>query len=277
MSDRSNINTTVEIGKEAARLWNLSIERGDQGDANAIVALVHAQRFVTFTATVERKNGSEPIMEDFDFSVVDCANPYHNNDGSKDVRKMAARTAALALRLFGISELSNAIKTRLARCIKSAVYLINSLASLGDDELLESVRVQAGKLVIPYGLVSDEPKEDASAKEKLAYAKLADMPISLDGKDGMSLAQLGKRANPPKANRAAGEQKDKGASFGASIDFVTAVVRQWNQPDAETDSAPNRELEQKLFALSQEIAAYFVANPVAEDELRSEEPEAAAA
>lgn len=252
----------IALGTEAARRWTLSTTHGEAGDSNAIVALVHAQRVIDFTATVERKKEEE--TESFEFDVLSFRDPYWNNDGSKDTRKMAARTSALALRLFGIDELTNAHKTRLSRCVKSAIYLLDSLSALEDDKLFEAVTLKGGKLVAPYGLVKPEPKEDASDNEKAIFEVMKEKPLTLDGKDDASLAQLSRRANPPSANRAAGEAKDKGASFASSVDYVTAIVRQWNNPEGETDSAPNKELEAKLFALSQEIAAYFVANPVEE-------------
>lgn len=263
-NNRDNAASIINIGKEAARRWGLSDSHKAAGDANAIVALVQASRIVTFSATVERKK--EETSETFDFDIVDLPNPYFNSDGSKDTRKMAARTAALAERLFGITELTNANKTALARCIKSAVYLINALADMTDEQLADAVTMKGDKLVAPYGLVKEAPKEDASDNEKAIFEVMQAKPLVLDGKDGASLAELGRRAAPPKANRAAGEAKDKGASLVASVDFVSAVVAQWNNPDGETDNAPSKELEAKLFALSQQIASYFIANPMSEEE-----------
>lgn len=262
----TNAIAAFDLGKEAARRWGLSVQHGEGGDANAIVALVHAQRLLTFTATVERKK--EDTAESFDFDILSLPEPYWNADGSKDTRKMAARTAALAKRLFGIDELSNAIKTRLARCIKVAVYLINSLSHLSDDELINTVTIDKGKLSVPYGLVTNEPAEDASAKEKAVYQAMRDDPVALDGKDGLSLAELGKRANPPKASRAAASgNSDNGASFVASLDFVTAIVTQQLNEDAdESDIALNSDVRRKLFSLSQQIAAYFAADPLEEEE-----------
>lgn len=273
----NNINTnvadTLTIGKEAARFWGLSVKHGESGDANAIVALVHAQRFVTFTATVERKK--EETDETFDFDVLSLVDSYWNNDGSKDIRKMSARTATLAKRLFGIEELNNAIKTRLARCIRVAVYLLNSLSALTDEQLVEAVRLEKGKLVVPYGLVAPEPGEDASAKEKAVYQSMRNESIALDGKEGMSIAELSRRANPPKSNRAASNDKTSGASFTASLDMVIAVVSQQLNEDApETDVGLSNELRRKLFALSQSIASYFQLDPLEDDEMQ---PEAVAA
>ena len=265
----NNTANVLNIGSEAARRWTLSSTHGEAGDANAIVALVYAERMLTFTATVERKK--EDTTEQFDFSVLDLATPLYNNDGSKDTRAMAARTLALSSRLFGIEELTNAIKTRLARSIKAAVYLINALKHLSDEELQEAVCIKGGKLVAPYGLVKPAPAEDASDNEKIIYEAMKDKPLSLDGKDGASLAELNKRAAPPKATRAAGENKSDGASFNASLAFVSAIVsQQINEEADETEIALSNEQRRALFALSQHIAAYFAADPIEEEELQSE-------
>lgn len=265
----TNINTNIaaalETGKEAARFWGLSVKHGESGDANAIVALVHADRMLTFTATVERKK--EDTSETFDFSVSDMAEPYWNADGSKDTRRMTARSASLALRLFGIDDLTNAIKTRLARCIKVAIYLINSCSTMSDDELINAVRLEKGKLCVPYGLVAVTPAEDASAKDVAVFNAMQHDSVALDGKDGLSIAELSKRANPPKAQRAASNDSTSGASFTASLDYVSAIVAQQLNEDApETDVALSTDTRRKLFALAQSIASYFAADPLEDEE-----------
>ena len=265
MTSISNTQETLALGKEAGRRWGLSAQHGDAGDANAIVALVHAERTMTFTATVERKK--DDTAETFDFSITDFANPYWNNDGSKDTRKMAARTACLAERLFGISDVTNAVKQRIARTLKCAIYLIGALRDMTDEELFDAVKLKGSNLVVPYQLVKPEPSEDASDNEKAFFAAMTGKPLVLDGKDKNSLAELSRRANPPKAERAAGENKDKGASFIASVDFVTAIVQQQlNEEAAESDIGLNSDARQKLFRLAQYISAYFAADPMDAEE-----------
>ena len=262
-----NTNTaeTFQLGKEAARRWNLSAEHGDAGDANAIVALVHAERVLSFDATVERKK--DDTAESFEFSILDFAEPYWNNDGSKDTRKMSARTAALAERLFGITELTNATKQRLARTIKCAIYLLRELAAMEDEELFAAVTLKGNKLVVPHQLVRNEPKEDASDNEKAIYEAMKGKPLVLDGKDKASLAELSRRANPPSDKRAAGDNKDKGASFAGSVDYVNAIVMQQLKENAdESEIGLNDELRRKLFALANNIAAYFAADPMEDEE-----------
>jgi hypothetical protein len=274
MTDNTNITNSAEtfqLGKEAARRWNLSAEHGDAGDANAIVALVHAQRVLTFNATVERKK--DDTAEQFEFDILSFSEPYWNNDGSKDTRKMAARTACLAERLFGITDITNATKQRIARTVKCAVYLLNACSKMTDEELFAAIALKGNKLVVPYDLVKAEPSEDASDNDKAFFAAMKGKPLVLDGKDKNSLAELSRRANPPSANRAAGEDKTKGASFTASLHYVTAIVQQQMNTEAdESDIALSSDARRELFKLSQYIAAYFAADPMEEDELS--EPEA---
>jgi hypothetical protein len=256
----------IEIGREAGRRWNLSASHGDAGDANAIVALVHAQRTMEFDATVERKK--DDTAEAFTFNVVDLATPYYNADGSKDTRKMAARTACLAERLFDIATLTNAIKQRIARAVKIAIYIINSTADMSDDVLFDSVKLKGSNLVVPHELVRAEPNETASDNERAFYEAMKGKALVLDGKDKASLAELSRRANPPKSDRAAGEQKDKGASFVSSVDYITAVVAQQLDNGAdESDIGLNNDARMKLFKLAQNIAAYFAADPLEETEV----------
>lgn len=275
-------NANVEaIGKEAARRWGLRDEHGSAGDANAICALVYADRTMTFTANVQRKDS----VETFDFDVKSLATPLFNNDGTKDTKAMSARTDALLLKLFGIEERTNAINTSLARCIKSAVYLIDAVADVELDALIGFkdadgkdvpgiVSMKAAKLVVPYGLVMKAPAEDASDNDKAVYEVMKEKPLVLDGKNGASLAELGKRANPPKAKRAAGDSdkgNDQGASFAGSLEFVRAIVQQNSNPDAdESEVALSDELRRNLFALAQDIAAYFAIDPLEDAEVEGE-------
>jgi hypothetical protein len=280
----TNASETFQLGKEAARRWNLSAEHGEAGDANAIVALVHAQRVLTFDATVERKK--DETAEAFDFDILSFANPYWNNDGTKDTRKMAARTAALASRLFGIEDVTNAVKQRLARTVKIAIYLLNELRGMSDKELLHgyqdengkdiapAVTLKGNKLVVPYHLVKAEPSEDASDNEKAFFEAMRGKPLVLDGKDKASIAELSRRANPPKAERAATSNKADGASFNGSLKFVRAIVaQQLNEQSEEADIALNSEQRRELFALAADIAAYFAADPLDETDIAPETDE----
>jgi hypothetical protein len=267
----TNASETFTIAKEAARRWNLSAEHGEAGDANAIVALVHAQRVLTFDATVERKK--DETAEAFDFDILSFAEPYWNNDGSKDTRKMAARTAALASRLFGIEDVTNAVKQRLARTVKIAIYLLNSLKDMSDEQLFAAVTLKGNKLVVPHQLVKAEPSEDASDNEKAFFEAMRGKPMVLDGKDKASIAELSRRANPPKAGRAATSNKADGASFNGSLKFFRAIVAQQLNTCEEADIGLNNEQRRELFALAADIAAYFAADPMDETDIAPETDE----
>lgn len=270
MTNNRNNSETFELAREAARRWRLAGEHGDAGDATAVVAMVHAQRTLTFDAIVERKG--EDTEERFEFDILSFSEPYWNSDGSKDTRKMQARTACLASRLFGIEELDNALKQRIARTVKIAIYLLNSCSDMSDEELFNAVELKAGKLVVPHHLVRPEPSETASDNERAVYEAMRGKPLVLDGKDKASLAELGRRANPPKADRAAGDSKDKGASFNASLRFVSAIVQQQlSEETGESDIGLNSEQRRELFKLAQSIAAYFAADPIEDEELPSKD------
>jgi hypothetical protein len=279
MTNISNTQETFQLGTEAARRWKLAGEHGDAGDANAIVALVHAQRVLNFDATVERK-GKDEHDEAFEFDILSFADPYFNNDGSRDTRKMASRTACLAERLFGITELTNAIKQRLARTIKCAIYILQQCADMTDEQLFERVTLKANKLVVPYELVKAEPVETASDNEKAFHAAMKGKPLVLDGRDKNSLAELSRRANPPKTPAAgANGSENKGASFVGSLKYVTAIVQQQlSESSDESEVGLNTDARRELFRLSQYIAAYFAADPLEEEEQPTvEQPEKKAA
>ncbi len=123
------------------------------------------------------------------------------------------------------------------------------------------------KLVVPFSAVHAEPSEDASDNAKAMHIAMSNVPTALDGKDKNSLAELGRRAKPPVAKRAASNDKNEGASLAASIDFVAAIVaQQLNEETPESDVALSSELRRKLFNLSSQIAAYFSADPMEESE-----------
>jgi hypothetical protein len=124
-------------------------------------------------------------------------------------------------------------------------------------------------LVVPEGAIFAEPAEDADDEVKSRYAKMIDEPRTLNGKDKASLAELGRRANPPKVERAAGGNGagEKGASFIGSLHFVRAIVQQNANPNAdESDIALSDDVRRELFALAQDIAAYFAIDPLESEE-----------
>jgi hypothetical protein len=273
-------NTLVaEIGLKAAAAWNVASKEGDGGDALATHALYIAARVASFDALVNRGSKSEPEIETVSFDLLTYDVDPFNADGSVDMKLKAARTAAVAQHVFGLDELDNAVKQRIGRASKMALYLARKYAHLDDEEYMLQVATRTVKvsratgsnmttcLVVPHEAIYSPPAEDADEEDKAYYERNRMAPKTLNGKDKASLAELGKRANPPKTTRAAGEAKDKGASLVASIDYVNAIVLQNANPDAdESDIALSNELRRKLFDLSQSIAAYFAADPLDESD-----------
>lgn len=291
MTEQNN-TLAIEIGRKASTAWNEASKYGDGGDAMATHALFIAYRTMTFNAQVNRGTKAEPEIEHVSFDLAEYDVDPHNNDGTVDTKLKAARTVAVAEQVFDLSDLDNASKQRISRASKMALYLARKYADDDDDTYFarvstRSVHVQRAKgksmttcLVVPEGAIYAEPAEDADDEVKRRYKKMVDEPRTLNGKDKASLAELSKRANPPKATRAAGDNKDKGATLVASIDFVTAIVMQNANPEAdESDVALSNEVRRKLFKLASEIANYFTLDPMEEDETNENEAseEAAAA
>lgn len=284
MTELSNSQLVSEIGRKAATAWNEAAKYGDGGDALATHALYIASRMVTFEALVNRGTKAEPEIETIAFDFLEYDVEPRNNDGTVDTKLKSARTAAIAEHVFGLVDLDNASKQRISRASKMALYLARKYADDDDETFLARVSTRqmqvqraGGKsmttcLVVPEGAIFAEPAEDADDEVKNRYKKMIDEPRTLNGKDKASLAELSRRANPPKATRAAGENKSSGASLEASIDFVTAIVLQNSNPDAdESDVALSPALRRKLFVLSQQIAAYFVSDPLEDEEMPVEE------
>jgi hypothetical protein len=282
----SNNANVSELGRKAAEQWTIAGSAGDGGDAIATHALYLAAFTMTFKAEVNRGSKAEPEIEVVEFELADVRNDPRNNDGTVDMKLKSARTVAIAETVFGISELDNAIKQRLGRAVKMALYLWDRYQKEEDFASLVSTRTvktrHGGRdkmttcLVVPNEAIYPEPAEDADEEDKARYQQLRRTPKTLNGKDKASLAELGKRANPPKAQRAAGENKtDKGATLLASIAFTRAIVQQNANSDAdESEVGLSETLRRELFALAQDIAAYFAVDPM-EDENEEEQKQAA--
>lgn len=269
MSVITNNEAAITFGKDAAKNWATAQSKGDAGDALATCALYLAHYTMTFTATVARK-GSD-IDETVDFTVADLATPLFNADGSKDIKAMAARTATLAKRVFEIDTLNNAIKTRLSRCIERAIYLANAIGDV--DDFADKVTIKANKLVVPYGLVHEAPVVGVDSDNEIAiHDAMKDKAVSLDGKNGNSLAELSKRARPKATPRAAAatDDKSKAASLAESVKFVHAIMLQQIDPSAdETDVALSSDLRRMLFELQTTVAAYFTVDPIEGEEKKA--------
>jgi hypothetical protein len=278
----------VEIGRKAATAWNEASKYGDGGDALATHALYIASRETVFEAQVNRGSKAEPEIETESFTLSEVATEPRNNDGSVDGKLKSARTVAIAQHVFGVAELDNAFKQRQARAIKLAMYLANMYRDDDDETYYNRVSTKTmqvaratGKtmttcLVVPREALVAAPAEDADDIEKENYNNRRNEKTPLNGKDKASLAELSRRANPPKAAiKGSDERNDKGASFIASLDFVSAIVLQNANPEAdESEVGLGNDARRKLFTLAQNIAAYFAIDPLEDD---SDEEEQVAA
>lgn len=286
MTNLENTNY-VEIGRKAAASWLDASVKGEGGDALATEALYIAARTVTFTAVINTGSSAEPVLEHFDFDLSDMATDPRNADGSVDGKMKQARTVAVADKVFGLAApLDNASKQRIRRAITNALYLCNRHKDMSDEDYFKAVATRTVKmnhagsekmttcLVVPYGAVFAPPAEDADEEDKAAYERNKDAPQTLHGRDKASLNELRRRANPPKSaarDSAGARDQDAGRSFNGALDYVSAIVAQWTNPEGESELAPNHEIRIKLFSLQSQIAALFAADPLTDDEMVTRE------
>jgi hypothetical protein len=283
MTDKNIQNNAafVEIGRRAASQWLDASVKGEGGDALATHALYLAARTCTFTAVINTGSTAEPVLEHFDFELADLETDPRNADGSVDGKMKQARTVAIADKVFGLSELDNASKQRIRRALTAALYLSKRNTAMSDEDYFAAVSTRVVKvkhagsekmttcLVVPYGAIYAPPAEDADDEEKQHYQRNMTAPQTLHGKDKASLNELRKRANPPKVSRDSNgaREQDAGRSFTGAVDYVSAMLAQWTNPEGETDVAPNKELRLKLFTLQSQIAAVFAADPLTDEEM----------
>lgn len=287
--ENNNNSRFVEIGRKASASWLDASVKGEGGDAMAVEALYIAARVCTFTAVVNEGSSAEPELVRYDFDLSDLRNEPRNADGSVDGKMKTARTVAIADRVFGLSELDNASKQRIRRATDLALYLSERHSQMDDEDYFKAVATRTVKmkhagtekmttcLVVPHGAIFAPPAEDADDEEKQYYERNKDAPQTLHGRDKASLRELAKRAKPAKSTRDSNgsREKDAGKSFNDSVAFVSAIMAQAINPEAEeTDLAFSEEQRVALFTLSQQIAAYFSADPLEEEE-PIEEKEAA--
>lgn len=251
----------------AGKAWANAATQDGKGDALAIYALVTLWHDWEGAYTVDDEAHS--------FTLATYGNPLFNATGNKDNKRTNARTIALATQLFGLpldekGKLENRFASRINRAYQAARYLVAQNAAID---------LKKGNLVVPFTLIEEAPGEKASEKEKAMYSAMANQnaPMTLDGRSGMSLANLGKRADAwaeqqgnGKAKRGTKSKSDKGLSFDDAINFALRVVKDWNNPDnAESDVAPTPAIRATLFNLSEQLAAYFAADPLASNERKN--------
>jgi hypothetical protein len=208
----------------------------------------------------------------------------HEDGKTKDSSKKSAAVVAIHQKLFGLAEATPGQKQAIfRRCLPAAAYILSQLPEVTElHQLLELVSldtVEIGKtkkgepievemLSLPRHLILDAPDDKASKNDVKMFEATKDVPIQLDGKQGNSIKTLQEKAAPKRAAQTTAPTADLGKSLVASVKNVATVVASWNDTEATTDIAPNKEMRQQLFLLAQTLADYFAADPLdAEDRL----------
>lgn len=275
-------NDVSAIGAKAVERWENAETQKGAGDANGIFAVLNAHFTMTFDFVVQRKK--EDTSESYSCSILDYLNEgmWKHSDGTNDSSKKSAAVVAICQKLFGIADPTPALKQSIfRRCIPAAAYILRELPEVTElHQLLELVSldtVEIGKtkdglpisvemLSLPRHLILDAPKEDASKNEKLMFEATKGVPIQLDGSQGNSIKTLAEKAAPKRAASAPAAKPDAGATLVTSVALVSSVLKGWNDPEAETELAPNNAMRTALWSLAQDLAAYFAAYPAEADE-----------
>lgn len=279
MTNANETNNDVSaLGQKAVSLWR----QGDKGDAVATYCLWLAHHQVTFQTNVLDRKGS--IVETLTFDLHDMnrhsANYRDciNEDGSRNIKAIAARTIEVASRIFGLAEPTVAQKQRIDRALELVAGFERLNLALEDVTLSNR-----NELVVPYVVMNAEPDKDkASTNEVNAYERLRDSTTALDGKDGQSLAALKRRLSPPKTKGADDRSSsDKVVTFVNSVKFIGAVMVARNDESGENNAADDipafsGAIKGDLWNLYQSLGAYFESDPMTEEQ-EGEDTESVAA
>ena len=219
LSQQSN-DQVAEFGVEAIKAWQRGTKALGTGDQLAVYALMHAWEEVTFLAVITDKKGI--IEQQFGFDLEEyVTKPMIKADGTRDNKATLARTVAICKRVFGIEaeDVDNSIKQRITRALEVVAYIQGQGFSVTDLEISKG-----GRLSVPYVVINDEPKEDASENDKKMFKAMAGETVELDGKKGRTIAELQRRAKPKTERIAQANNADKGADFFASVKFARSVL-----------------------------------------------------
>lgn len=262
-----NTVDVADLGKKAVGLWR----QGDKGDAVATYCLWLAHHQITFQCDVVDRKGSIEETLTFDLNEMNrhsaAYRDLHNENGSRNIKAIAARTIEVASRIFGLAEPTVAQKQRIDRALEMVA---------GFERLnlpLEAITLSnRNELCVPYVVMNAEPDpEKASTNEVNAYERLRDSTTALDGKDGQSLAALKRRLSPPKAKGADQNGKaNRVVEFVNSVKFIGAVMNARNDETGENKAADDipafsGAIKGDLWNLYQSLGAYFEADPMSEE------------
>lgn len=252
---KTNTNEPVFLtrAREAGNALATADRNSARGEAFAIYALVSGWNEFEFTYQVSEDE--KPVTS----RIEHLFSPLLKADASKDGKANAARSAAFAKQFFGMDIVSAAQDAVIRRAMLSARYLV--AAGVKPDETCKLI---GNTLSIPMGLTLPAPKPDASDKRKAEYNGVKNAMGKLDGKEGLSLSELRKRASekyPPKTRKPK-QSESPVVSFTSSVKMLKAVVSSWNSSEGESNVAPTKELERELFDVQVALATYFAANPI---------------
>lgn len=286
----NNFPEVAMIGKQATSAWQSADRQNTKGDQLAIYALFHASHKVSLMANVYDRKGD--IEEVITFDLLDLATVPTNADGNRNNKVMSARTVAIATSIFGMlpEQVDQAFKNRLNRAMQVVFYFHKLGYTLEQVQLTEKNKQQMLKL--PFTALNDPPVADdkgAIDEEELDhYNRLKDSSVALDGKTGKTVAELQRRANPPRQrdNNGNNGEQDKAQQLNNAVSFVSAVVKTAVTDDEENDGkseaernkfaiAFNKPTRSELWRLHQYLVQYFEADPMDAEEENVSAPKTA--
>lgn len=256
----------ADLGRKAAEAWRVGDREHGKGDALAVYALFNAHFTKTFQCKVLDKKGNTILEDTFELEDYISRKGCVKADGTRDNKLLNARTNAVALEVFGLQEaqVTNAIKQRIQRALSVVAYFIR----MGYDETNVELS-RRNELMVPYPAMVSPPGDSASTNEQTRYKAMEGERIALDGKEGMTLAALNRRANPPVERHAtvdSGNKADRGAEFVASVKFTRNILSKFMDENADDDMpALNSDARNALWELQTVLASYFEADPFEEE------------
>lgn len=255
--------TILEMGTKALVHLSKSDDEKQKGFAIGVLALLRAcETGLEVKATIKRKDGNETeyfLISDY----VTNGNKFVQEDGTtKDIQRMNGRTLAVVFNVFGIQG------ERYNGTDKQAISLRNNLTRLLDivrgfiakDVTSRDIALsKQGYLKVPYTLMNDKPKDDASEGAIEDYETRKGGKVVLDRTTNKaSIEELRKRVAPVRVAKAK-DGTDEAQTFLGGLKMVRECVTQWNAKEGEAKVAPTKDLESELFELQVAIASYFQA------------------
>jgi hypothetical protein len=258
-NDQISNTSAADFGRQAVSKWNSRDKNGAQGDALGFVAIIHAFNTMSFSASWAQKEDGKQVTHRLDFDMKDyMTKPCISESGKRDNKATQARTLAIMAKVFGVEAPTAAQLMSLRRCVTMVEHFLNK--GFNSDDVKLSSR---GYLEVPYVLMHDEPKADASERVIKTWNKNIDDSEVLDNTNGMSIAKFAQRIAPKETRQAQDPKHAKVLEFASSLNFVAAIVAQFNDDKAgESDVAPSKEIDTALFELKTRLETYFKANPI---------------